>query len=182
MTASTEPGVYRGLAMDRAAGVLSRLGSRESWPFLAVLAFSCAVLVFAQVQASASRIVSAAVGPWFFPSLAAGALGVCSLIGLASLVVRTSRESDREARQEADESAGPLSAAVFLAAGVLGLYTLAIEQLGFVLATPVFLAAAIWFWGYRRLWPVAICAIGATLVIQFAFSRLFGIPLNAFLP
>jgi hypothetical protein len=61
--------------------------------------------------------------------------------------------------------------------GTLGAYVLALERLGFLLATVPFLTVLLLVYGERR-WPVVLAvALGATAATYALFAMWLGVPL-----
>jgi len=105
-------------------------------------------------------------GPGFVPMLLAGLLALLGLL----LLVQNVRVG---ARSEALDGWGQAAVAV----GLLVLYLLAMTRVGFVLATPPYVALAVWRCGGRSLRLIAGTALGLTLAVWVLLARLFQVPL-----
>jgi len=61
------------------------------------------------------------------------------------------------------------------ALGLFVVYLVSLEPVGFVLATLPFFAILMWLFGERRLWLVALGAIGMTAFLYFVFRHGFSV-------
>jgi hypothetical protein len=116
------------------------------------------------------------LGPDFWPRLALAGLAVASVVKIVQVV----RGRGREPLGAEPEAAAPgalegrrLAAAVALLFG----YVAAIPLVGFVFATPVFLALFAWAGGYRRPVTVGACAVAGTLLLLYVFVKVVYVPL-----
>lgn len=100
---------------------------------------------------------------------------------LVCLGVETLREVRALLRQQEPERP-PVSLRTLGLMALLLLYVLAIPRLGLDVATVGFAAAGCWLMGERRLWALAVYALGMTLVCVLAFSRLGTTPLPLSFP
>lgn len=103
-------------------------------------------------------------GEGFVPLLLAG------LLGFLGLLLLTQRE-----RAEAWAGAG-WSRATFVVI-LLALYIAAMTRVGFLVATPVYVAIAVWQCGGRSRLGTTVTAFGITLAVWLALARLFQVPL-----
>jgi hypothetical protein len=103
-------------------------------------------------------------GEGLVPLLLAGLLGFLGLLLLAG-----------GGRAEAAPGAGWGRAAVVLA--FLALYIVALTRVGFLAATPVYVAIAVWQCGGRAPAGIAATALGITLGVWLVLARLFQVPL-----
>ncbi len=102
------------------------------------------------------------LGPTFFPRLLAAALGASAL----GLIWRS--RSDRS-----DPTPLPPVQIGLLAwtVGVTLAYALLLRPVGFLIATPVYLAGIVWTLGYRSLAGLSATAVGVTVVLYAVFAR-----------
>lgn len=107
-------------------------------------------------------------GPGFVPMLLAALL---ALLGLLLLV----QDARAGARVETSRRPGWGQATVVV--GLMALYILAMTRVGFVLATPPYVALAVWQCGGRSLRLIVGTALGLTLAVWVLLARLFGVPL-----
>lgn len=102
------------------------------------------------------------LGPTFFPRILAASLGACAL----GLIWRSLRgRSDPGALP-------PVRIGHFL--GMIGFtlaYALLLHPLGYVIATPLYLAGLVILLGYRSITGVAGTAVGVTIVLYLVFAR-----------
>lgn len=109
------------------------------------------------------------LGAGTLPTMVGAGLLLCGL----ALALRGWRSQAGEgAREAVAEHYG--SALVIM--GVIALYVLASERIGFLLLSPLALAAL--FRAFRVGWvPTLAWAVGGTLVVHFAFYKLLRVPL-----
>jgi hypothetical protein len=103
-------------------------------------------------------------GEGFVPLLLAG------LLGFLGLLLLTQRE-----RAEAWAGAGWRRATLVVI--LRALYIAAMTRVGFRVATPVYVAIAVWQCGGRSRLGIAVTAFGITLAVWLALARLFHVPL-----
>jgi putative tricarboxylic transport membrane protein len=111
-------------------------------------------------------LASDRLGPRFFPR------GLAVLLGAASflLILRTFGPRARTGApvQSAEgERSDRLVATLLLSAA----YLLLLPRVGFLLLTPVYLAAFTWLLGYRRWAPLLGTAVGVTMALYLVFAR-----------
>lgn len=119
------------------------------------------------------------------------ALGVLMLIGGAAVVVRrllgwrTDNGVLVQDEGKADDPQHPASSAraLGIAAGTV-VYALALQPVGFPLATPLFLTGVMMAMGTRRPLQIFAVAVGVTIFVHLLFVGLFGIllPLGPLVP
>jgi putative tricarboxylic transport membrane protein len=131
------------------------------------------IAVVVHVQAF-PKIPGQQVGPALFPGLVAAGLAVCGALLIVSGVRRRVEEPWYET---ADWMRSGRHFVSFVAiVGGLVAYVLLADAVGFLIVAPILL----WIWftvlGVRRLTAVVV-AIGATLVIWYAFYKLLRVPL-----
>ncbi|GAA5126289.1 tripartite tricarboxylate transporter TctB family protein [Haloechinothrix salitolerans] len=112
-------------------------------------------------------------------------LGIALLVlAVALFFERTERPTDAPSdTHDADEQAQPApatsarlgrlgspAAEIGLFVGSLGLYVLAFEPLGFVLATALYLAALTWYLGYPRHLVNGVVSVAVPLVLYLTMS------------
>ena len=115
-----------------------------------------------------------AVGPRVFPVIVSAGLAVLGVVLLLRVTVRPDRDLLRRAADEARSTHWPAPLTIALA---LLLYALALEPLGFVLATAPLFAAAARALEDRR--PIRTLSIGLVLSLAayLGFTRLLGVRL-----
>lgn len=127
---------------------------------LALLVF--AALYYQQSFSIVRGFASDRLGPAFFPRLLAIVLAVLAI----TLIVRAARGRS-DAAPLPPVRGGLLAATTLLTAA----YVVVLPFAGFLLATPVLLAALIWLLGIRR-WPQLLgVAVGIAIVLYLAFDR-----------
>lgn len=116
--------------------------------------------------------------------------GILALGGLGVIIGhlrRWSRQKDHMVPSEGgdDEAGFPASAlrAWALILAVLGLAALW-NPLGFLIAMPLFLVAALWIMGGREVWSIITIALLFTVIVYLVFAQLLGvrIPVGPFTP
>jgi len=122
-----------------------------------------AAVYFQQSFAITRGFASDRLGPAFFPRLLGGVLAILAL----TLVMRA-------LSGRSDPTPPPaMRLGVFLGTLVLMVvYSLVLPRVGFLLATPLLLAAVIWLLGLRRWGTMAATAIGVTGVLYIVFARM----------
>ena len=102
------------------------------------------------------------LGPTFFPRILAASLAACALV----LIWRSLRgRSD-------PGPLPPVRIGQFLATvGLTLAYALLLHPLGYVIATPLYLAGLVVSLGYRSMTGVAGTAVGVTIVLYLVFAR-----------
>jgi putative tricarboxylic transport membrane protein len=127
---------------------------------LGLLAFA---LVYYQQSFSIVRgFASDRLGPAFFPRMLALSLAALSLV----LIVRALAGRSDPSRPPA------MRLGVFAAVmGLLVVYAVIMPAVGFIVATPVLLAAVIWLLGLRQWAALLTTAIAVTAVLYVVFGR-----------
>ena len=120
-------------------------------------------LVYYQQSFSIVRgFASDRLGPACFPRLLALVLAVLSL----TLIVRALAGRSDPSRPPA------MRAGIFVAVmGLLVLYAVVLPTAGFLIATPILLAAVIWLFGLRQWVTLLGTALGVTAVLYLVFVR-----------
>ena len=115
------------------------------------------------------------IGPEFFPRHMAIGLFVCSaVLVIQSLVKKNKKNEKAPTISPFDKGMQRL----FVGIAIIIAYALLWEPLGFLIATPLAMAALMLLLGYRRYIMIAVFSLGTTLVIFGAFSFF----LNVFMP
>lgn len=117
-----------------------------------------------------------AVGPRFFPLVVAVGLLVLSLIFL----LRTTLIPDLDLGQlAAAEESTTHWQSVGLIIAALVTYAYALQLLGYVVATALFVPVVAWLLGSRNLVRDLIIGVGIALVVYIGFTRFLGVRLPA---
>jgi putative tricarboxylic transport membrane protein len=111
------------------------------------------------------------IGPQAFPRGLAVLLGIASL----ALVARSFGRGASASGPAATE--GERLDRLYWTLGLLLVYLIAMPRVGFLLATPPFLAAFTLLYGYRRWVPLVATALGTTIALHLVFARLLGVRL-----
>jgi putative tricarboxylic transport membrane protein len=118
------------------------------------------------------------LGPRGFPALLGAGLAGCGLVLLGQTLGRgrgAGRAPARDGRGEAD---GPVAVPRLLGGVLLtGLCVVTLEPLGYLVATPLFLATLLWLQGGVRARIVLATSLGVPLALYLLFARLMGVPL-----
>jgi len=132
------------------------------------------------------------LGPRFFPLALGSGIALCGLLLAAAEFLFRGEPSLAgllsDASPEAEEDAGPFSPARFLGAiGATALYVAAFDPLGYLLATPPYIAAILLIHGGARSRTLLITPFVVTiaLYVTFRFGLLIPVPdgpLEAILP
>lgn len=142
----------------------------DSVASLALIALGIAAFVYARRYDLGGL---ASPGPGFFPQIGAGLLVAAGAFSaLASLLSGDALDQHQE--RQPSPAKGALRALGALA--VLGAYTLALESIGFVIATPLLLGGVAWLSGAGYRASFATAAIG-TLAAYGLFAKLLSVPL-----
>jgi putative tricarboxylic transport membrane protein len=136
---------------------------------LGLMALSVGVYVLTQDMAK----VPAGIGPGDYPRVIAVGLFVLGAV----LAGQSARRATADVRSRYPRGAAGRVAA--LVATVLA-YVYVLPHLGFVLATPLFLIAAMLLFGVRRPVLILSSAVGVTLAVYWIFYSLFQILLPKF--
>ncbi len=114
------------------------------------------------------RNIPGSVGISFVPLLLAGLLAFLSLL-LFGQVLRGAVPPAGGDVPGWGQAAGVI--------GIIGAYIVLLVTVGFLLASPPFVAVAMWRCGARRPWFVLATAVGVTGAVWLVFWSLFGVPL-----
>jgi len=145
---------------------------------LVIMAFGLWILAIAVTYPVPDRVYDP-FGPMGVPAIVGGLLAVGGAIQ-SIRTVRLLRATGPWGIPEGteDEPEHPASgrrALTFMAGAVL--YVLAFPQVGYLIATPIAIAAGLWLMKYRTPWKVASWALGYTLLAFLTFDRLLRVPL-----
>jgi hypothetical protein len=114
------------------------------------------------------RNIPGSVGISFVPLLLAGLLAVLALVLLG--------QGLRAADMPPPGNIPPWGQAGCVV-GVMGAYVALLVTVGFLVASPLFLAVAMLRCGERRAWYILAVALGITGAVWLVFWSLFGVPL-----
>ena len=107
------------------------------------------------------------IGPEFFPRHLAIGLFICSAaLVIQSLVVKPKKNEKAPTISPLDKGMQRLFVGIAIIIG----YALLWERVGFLIVTPIAMAAIMFLLGYRRYLMMAIFSLGTTLVIFGTFS------------
>jgi len=124
-------------------------------------------------HSSKGRIQSYTLGPRFFPYLAAGLMGLLSIM----LIVQNLRPHKLKINEDKlpprKNEFYPVLA--FMSMGMA--YIIILPFIGVPLATPLCLFCFFWYFGNRNLTWILLFAMGVTVFIYGVFEKLMGIPL-----
>jgi putative tricarboxylic transport membrane protein len=149
-------------------------------------------LVFAIVVVAYGAFVVAATaaqepGPQFDPLGKQGmpyATGIVMMIAGAYLTLRRLRTWRAEtsntvyAEGAEDEDAYPASiVGPALVAGLLVAYAVSLPFAGYLISTPIFMAAGLWVLDRRQPFLLLVLPVGFTLIVFLVFSQLLSVPL-----
>jgi len=115
------------------------------------------------------------IGPEFFPRhLAIGLFACSAILVIQSLLAKPKKEEKAPTLSPFDKGMRRLFAGI----AIIIVYALLWEPVGFLIATPLAMAAMMLLLGYRRYVMIAIFSLGTTLIVFAAFSFF----LNVFMP
>lgn len=127
----------------------------------------CALAVYVYLEASGMPAARRGLGPGGYPKFIAIGLFVLGLVlAIQSFVAGM---APVETRAFDHRRLGRMAAFAALSLA----YAFALRPLGFILATIVFLFAAVNFFGYRRRGMAALFSIGLSLIIYAIFRHIF---------
>jgi putative tricarboxylic transport membrane protein len=130
--------------------------------FIGLGLLAVALLYYQQSFSIVRGFASDRLGPAFFPRMLALALAALSL----TLVIRALAGRSDPSRPPA------MRVGVFAAViALLVIYAVVMPAVGFLIATPVLLAAVIWLLGLRRWVTVLGTALSVTAVLYVVFGR-----------
>lgn len=145
----------------------------DRWLSLVIIGF--ALLWWLPTRNLAGTGLDGSPGPGFFPRILLGCLLVLGLLLLGSTFLRRSKDQGEAAASEREGSVWKGLLMILLMAA----YVTVLQYLGFLLATPPFLAVLlVWVTGRTRWRRAVVTALSVTGVIWLLFDVL----LNAHLP
>jgi putative tricarboxylic transport membrane protein len=107
------------------------------------------------------------IGPEFFPRYLAAGLFICSaVLIIQALLSKPQKEQKAPTISPFDKGMQRLLVGI----AIIIVYAILWEPLGFLIITPVAMAAIMLLLGYRRYFMMALFSLGTTLVIFGAFS------------
>lgn len=112
-------------------------------------------------------------GPDFFPKLILTLLAFTSVLLLGSAAIRLKRETDSQPIKLDRQMVGK----ILLFVVVLFAYILLFFVTGFIVSTILFLLAAQWVFGIRKLVLLGSVSVLVPIVLYFVFTLAFKIPL-----
>jgi len=108
-----------------------------------------------------------------FPKLASGVITFLGLLmTIGSLVGAAAAQRKRAPRLTRMQKIQVTAAVV-----IMGLYLVAMDLVGFVISTPLFVFGFMLFLGARKMWLMALMAVLLTAATYFAFDSFVGVPL-----
>lgn len=118
-------------------------------------------------------------GPGFFPAIVGAILILTAAACLiqAVLIGRSGGSAMKGQGQRAPASGNRQNIRIWLLVGFLILYALALQPVGFPIALPLFLVAAIWVFGYRKWLPALAIAATLTTIAYLTFVVWLKVPL-----
>ena len=111
------------------------------------------------------------LGPTFFPR----ALGIGFVVLGLILVIAALRQKGGEKRTEPILSRGNLRMLAVI--GLCALYYLFMDDIGFILATILFVAAVMVITGERTWWKMGVSALAVSLILYFLFREILKVML-----
>ncbi|MBQ6900076.1 MAG: tripartite tricarboxylate transporter TctB family protein [Firmicutes bacterium] len=129
--------------------------------FLVVLGI--AGVVYTRMQGFRSTV---GLSPAFFPTFLFVAIGICGLI-------LTLKSFKLEKAGFPKFKWGKLAAII----GMLAVYIVVMDYIGFIISTIVFLLASMWFYGETRIKIIVPVSLVATAIIYLLWTFVFNIPL-----
>jgi putative tricarboxylic transport membrane protein len=148
----------------------------------AVIVFAVAILVFTGHIRPTGPVVDP-IGPRGFPYLLGGVMLVAGIVNVLGQVRRWKRSGATMVPTdgEPDETDVPASGAqAFALMAVTFAYVAILTRVGYVIATPVYVAAALWLMRLRSTKTIVLTAVGYTLVtfVIFAVAMRVSLPLG----
>ena len=107
------------------------------------------------------------IGPEFFPRYMAAGLFICSFILIIQALVKKPKKAEKA------PTISPFDKGMqrlFVGIAIIIIYAMLWEPLGFLIITPLAMAAIMLLLGYRKYLKMVIFSLGTTLVIFSAFS------------
>ena len=136
-------------------------GNTGSGLFLVVLAIGG--ILYTQLHGFRSTV---GLSPGFFPTFVFAVIGICG-----ALIVYHSLKSDD--RSWPKFKWGRLATII----GMLAVYIIAMDYIGFIIATLVFLLASMWFFGETRPKIIIPVAAATTAIVYVLWTYVFNITL-----
>lgn len=133
-------------------------------------------VVFSQLGLPSENPLGAGVGPRFFPQLA-GAVMMIMSVYLLVLQIWQRRNGTLDEEVIEMEARDVIRVSIFIVLSIG--YMLVFEEIGFLVATSIFLFLLFITNGLRRYIFAAILAIGFTIGIYFIFTVVLGLPVPA---
>jgi putative tricarboxylic transport membrane protein len=137
------------------------------------ISISLALIVIAGIMIHTSRSFPGAqgadVGASFFPVILSSVLILLSVLLMVTSMKKKTVESRSEEKSEWKK--------VLLGMTCTFFYFVLLIYLGYVIATPIFLAAMMWMFNYRRLIHVVFWSLLITGLIYVCFALLLQVPL-----
>lgn len=136
-------------------------GDTASGLFLIVLAIAGVLYTMAHKFKT-----TVGLSPGFFPTFVFIMIGICGLV----MVLKSLRAKERSWPKF---KWGKLGAII----GMLLVYILVMNLIGFIISTVLFLTASMLFYGERRIKVIAPVAVGFTACVFLLWTQVFNIPL-----
>jgi putative tricarboxylic transport membrane protein len=137
------------------------------------ISISLALIVIAGIMIHTSRSFPGAqgadVGASFFPVILSSLLIFLSLLLILTSIKNKAVETRTAGKSEWKK--------VVFGMGFTFIYFVLLIYLGYVVATPIFLAAMMWMFNYRRIIQVVFWSLLITGVIYVCFAMLLQVPL-----
>jgi putative tricarboxylic transport membrane protein len=171
------------MVSDEATRAMVSIRQRDRWADIAVgLAFAAlgvAIVVVGELTLH-EDIKGDLLGPLAFPRV----LGSCMFAGGLYVAIRALRRSAQQVgvalEAEGDEDEPDISASTVRAVTVMALtlvYGLVLNRVGYLLATPVFVAAALYVLAVRSKIALAAVSLLLTAFCYYIFAEVLKVPL-----
>ena len=126
--------------------------------------------------------VSTTVGASFWPIMLLGLLALCAIFLLIPALHKRRLGNVDDGNEPVDPEEEAVGAVVYphnfwVTLGLMGGYTYLMTVIGFVLATPVFIAFSSWIMGFRRWKTLVPVTIVLSLALIYLFPKVLYIPL-----
>jgi putative tricarboxylic transport membrane protein len=110
------------------------------------------------------------IGPFFFPSIAAGGLFICSLLLLINFI------KNRKSTSQTDSEYAPINLHKFYLASItMGLYLVGLAYLGFIYVTPIFIPVTSKILGSKSIKRDIIVGVILTALITIIFENFLNV-------
>ena len=133
------------------------------------MAFSATAYI---MTLSFKQIKGVTIGPEFFPRYLAAGFFICSFV-LFINAIRTNPQKDKKAPTISPFNKGMQR--LFAGIAIILVYIFCWEPVGFIIITPLAMAAMMLLLGYRRYLMMVIFSIGTTIVVFCAFRFLLSL-------